>query len=306
MTNDKAIIRKLIYQAITFVLLIVIALYWLDFSGSVRGIVYAATVEIPIFIIIGLSKIIRTIVYIHGTYNSEIEFAKYSDVASKLPKNHKKIYRLTAIIAVVVCVLLSLWSSVSMLLTVNVLEDDFKDFTIENYTNLDVNTASVALNNTYFASTLPAITITSGPLYDFNENTATKDGEIIGDSQGIAFYTWMKDCPRWAVKKIYNEEVRQIKKSIYVKDGDATLNKINEENIIGYYILKNDGMLIRGKVHSLPKSILNKPEFQTLAQKLKSKFFLENFAHADPDKEDRELEKALKRESELKTLSLRS
>ncbi len=244
MTNDIAIKRKLIYQVTTFVLLIVIASYWLN-TDSASGIVSASTLELPIFIIIGLSKIVRTIVYIHGTYNSEIEFEKYSDVASNLPQKHKRIYRLTAIIAVVVCVALSLWSSISMLLTVNVLEDDFKDFKIENYTNLDVDTASVALNNTYFASTLPAVTVTSGPLYDFYENTATKDGEIIGDSQGIAFYTWMKDCPRWAVKKIYNEEVRQIEKSIYVKDGDATLNKINEENIIGYYILKNDGSYIR-------------------------------------------------------------
>lgn len=245
MTNDKAIIRKLIYQVITFVLLIVIASYWLDFSGSASGIVSAATLEIPIFTIIGLSKIIRTIVYIHGTYDSEIEFTKYSDVASNLPKNHKKIYRLTAIIAVVVCVLLSSWSSISMLLTANVLEDDFKDFKIENYTNLDVNTASVALNNTYFASTLPAVTVTSGPLYDFNENTATTDGEIIGKSQGIAFYTWMKDCPRWAVKKIYDEEVYQLEKSRYVEDGFSTLKEINEENIIGYYALKNDGSYIR-------------------------------------------------------------
>ncbi len=244
MTNDKAIKRKLIYQAITFVLLIAIASYWID-TGSASNIVLASTLELPIFIIIGLSKIIRTIVYIHGTYNSEIEFKKYSDVASNLPKKHKRIYRLTAIITVVVCVLLSLWSSFSMLLTINVLEDDFKDFTIENYTNLDVDTASVSLNATYFASTLPAVIITSGPLYDFYENTATIEGEIIGDSQGIAFYTYMKDCPRWAVKEIYDEEVSQLEKSSYVKDGRATLNEINEENIIGYYILKNDGSYIR-------------------------------------------------------------
>ncbi len=243
MTNDKAIIRKLIYQAITFVMLIVITSYWLN-TGSASGIVLASTLELPVFIIIGISKIIRTIVYIHGTYNSDIEFKKYSDVASNLPKKHKRVYRLTAIVAVVVCVLLSLWSSFSMLLTINVLENDFKDFTIENYTNLDVDTASVTLNATYFASTLPAATITSGPLYDFYENTATTDGEIIGDSQGIAFYTWMRDCPRWAVKKIYNEEIRQLEKSSYVKDGHATLNEINEENIIGYYILKNDGSYI--------------------------------------------------------------
>lgn len=243
MTNDKAIIRKLIYQAITFVMLIVITSYWLD-TGSASGIVLASTLELPVFIIIGISKIIRTIVYIHGTYNSEIEFKKYSDVASNLPKKHKRVYRLTAIVAVVVCVLLSLWSSFSMLLTINVLEDDFKDFTIENYTNLDVDTASVTLNATYFASTLPAATITSGPLYAFYENTATIDGEIIGAGQGIASYTWMRDCPRWAVKEIYNEEIRQLEKSSYVKDGHATLNEINEENIIGYYILKNDGSYI--------------------------------------------------------------
>lgn len=244
MTNDKAIKRKLIYQAITFVLLIAIASYWLN-TDSASGIVSASTLEIPILIIIGLSKIIRTIVYIHGTYNSEIEFEKYSDVASKLPKKHKIIYRLTAIIAIVVCVALFLWSSISMLLTVNVLEDDFKDFTIENYTNLDVDTASVALNNTYFASTLPAVTVTSGPLYNFYENTATTDGEIIGAGKGVAFYTYMKDCPKWAVKEIYDEEVRQLEKSRYVKDGLATLNEINEENIIGYYALKNDGSYIR-------------------------------------------------------------
>lgn len=244
MTNDKAIKRKLIYQAITFVLLIAIASYWLN-TDSASGIVSASTLEIPILIIIGLSKIIRTIVYIHGTYNSEIEFEKYSDVASNLPKKHKIIYRLTAIIAIVVCVALSLWSSISMLLTVNVLEDDFKDFTIENYTNLDVDTASVALNNTYFASTLPAVTVTSGPLYNFYENTATTDGEIIGAGKGVAFYTYMKDCPKWAVKEIYDEEVRQLEKSRYVKDGLATLNEINEENIIGYYALKKDGSYIR-------------------------------------------------------------
>lgn len=243
MTNDKVIIRKLIYQAITFVMLIVITSYCLD-TGSASGIVLASTLELPVFIIIGISKIIRTIVYIHGTYNSEIEFKKYSDVASNLPKKHKRVYRLTAIVAVVVCVLLSLWSSFSMLLTINVLEDEFKDFTIENYTNLDVDTASVTLNATYFASTLPAATITSGPLYAFYENTATTDGEIIGASQGVAFYTWMRDCPRWAVKEIYNEEIRQLEKSSYVKDGHATLNEINEENIIGYYILKNDGSYI--------------------------------------------------------------
>lgn len=244
MTNNKAIKRKLIYQTIAFVLLIAIASYWLD-TDSARGIVLASTVELPIFIIIGFSKIVRTIVYIHGTYNSEIEFKKYSDVASNLPKKHKRIYRLTAIIAVVVCVLLSSWSSISMLLTTNVLEDDFKDFTIEKYTNLDVNTASVALNTTRFASTLPAVTITSGPLYDFNENTATVDGEIIGDSQGIAFYTYMKDCPKWAVKKIYDEEIYQLENSRFVEDGLSTLKEINEENTIGYYALKNDGSYIR-------------------------------------------------------------
>lgn len=244
MTNDKAIKRKLIYQAITFALLIAIASFFIQ-TGSKRDIVSASTLTLPIFIVIGLSKIIRTIVYIHGTYSSEIEFKKYSDVAAKLPKKHKKIYHLTVIIAVIVCVLLLLWSSISTLIIGNVLEDDFKNFTMENYTNLDVETATPTLNVTYYESTLPAATITSGPLYDFHENTTTTNGETIGASEGIAFYTCMKDCPKWAVQKMYDKDVHELEISRDVKNGLATLNEINKDDIIGYYILKNDSSYIK-------------------------------------------------------------
>lgn len=71
-------------------------------------------------------------------------------------------------------------------------------------------------------------------------------------------------------------------------------------------ILAREGILVRGQVHTLPRSILLKPEFEQLARKFKSKFFLDQLVNADPDKDDRDLRKALKRESELYTLSLRS
>lgn len=70
-------------------------------------------------------------------------------------------------------------------------------------------------------------------------------------------------------------------------------------------IIEDGGLMVRGKLHPIPHSFLLKPEFESLAKKLKSQFFLKNLVHADPDKEDRDLVRALKRENELKTLSRR-
>ena len=71
-------------------------------------------------------------------------------------------------------------------------------------------------------------------------------------------------------------------------------------------IIEDGGLMVRGKLHPIPHSILSRPAFEPLAKKLKSQFFLNNLVHADPDKEDRDLVKALKRENELKTLSRRN
>ncbi len=234
MTNDVAIKRKLIYQGITLTLwAIMIFVFYSGMTSTARDIVLFSTIELPIFLTIILSKIIRTFVFILGTYNSNVKFEKYSDVAKNLPKIHKNIYNVTRPVAMIIFAIIIVWSAISILFIDNPIKEDIKDVTLENYTVTNCSIENSDFSMTYSANVLPASTYTSGMKCPLIVEGAEYN------YQGVLSVTAMKDCPYWATKKIYSKALDKMKLCVDLET--EKIYEINENGVKGCYTLTNNG-----------------------------------------------------------------
>ncbi len=244
MTNDVAIKRKLIYQGITFVIWGIFLAYFTSvFTILPQTLVLYSTVILPVFILIAICKIVRTVLYIHATYNSDIEFESYSHTKSALPKKHKFFSEMILFVIFIISISLMAWSGYSTLFMEKVIETDFKSFTFAEYSNFDVDSSAKEIGTSHYISTYPSEIYRCGEKYLLSGKT-NLDGEQFEDGYANISCDLMKDCPRWTIKKMYNEGIKDLNNSDFLENKESALYEIETEGVTGYYELTNNNSYI--------------------------------------------------------------
>ncbi len=239
MTNDVAIKRKLIFQGITFGLWALILWYSVsDFIGLKSDIFTTSMIILPLLIIVGICKIIRTAVYIHGTYNSDVEFENYKHTKKALPAKHKIINSVTLVLSFAICFGILAWSGFTALFLEEKYTDDIKSLTLSEYSNFDEMNAESKWHFTSAVGSFSAVYCENDVEYEL-ANLTNKDGLAFEDGTIANKCEYLKNCPQWVIDKMYEMDVSFLNQSQSIEMGEATLCEINTDGVTGFYELYN-------------------------------------------------------------------